>query len=107
VPHLNIERRSSLFKLNMVYNIPRALEYLAESSGISIEAVQEDQEEEIESFQSALDIEDCEAKCDGHYLHKPSKPDKKAKVDHAQLKGNLKKASEHIIVSGTQTEYRR
>jgi len=91
----------------MVNNIPHALEYLAESSGISIEAVQEDQEEEIESYMSAIDIEACETKCEGHYLRKPSKPDKKMKVDHAQLKGNLKKASEHIIVSGTQTEYRR
>jgi len=49
---------------------------------------------------SAIDIEDRDAKCNGHYLREPSKSDKKAKVDHAQLKGNLKKASEHIIVSG-------
>jgi len=75
----------------MVNNIPRALEYPSESSGISIEAVQEDQEEEIESYMSAIDIEACETECEGH----------------TQLKGNLKKASEHIIISGTQTEYRQ
>jgi|SRR5882762_6824756 hypothetical protein len=91
----------------MVNKITRALEYLAESSSISIEAVEEDREEEIESYMSAIDIEDRDTKCNGHYLREPSKSDKKAKVDHAQLKGNLKKASEHIIVSGTQTEYRR
>jgi hypothetical protein len=91
----------------MVNKVPHAIEYLAESSGISIEAVQEDQVEEIESYMSAIDIEDRETKCDGHYLREPTPSNKKTKVDYAQLKGNLKKASEHVIVSTTQSEYRR
>jgi hypothetical protein len=98
---------ASAYTVTMVNSIPRAAAYLAESSTISIEAVREDQDEEIESYQSAIDIDDIEAKGNGHYLPKPSTSDKRTKIDHSQLKNNLKKASEGIIVSNTQSEYRR
>jgi hypothetical protein len=88
-------------------DIPRALALLAASSDISIAAVHEDQVEEIESYMSAVDIEDHEAKTNGHYLQMPTASNKSAKIDHKQLKENLKKASADIVVGNTQNEYRR
>jgi hypothetical protein len=88
-------------------NVPHALALLAASSDISIAAVNEDQVEEIESYLSAIDIENQETKTNGHYLCEPNTPNKTAKVDHKQLKENLKKASADIVVGNTQNEYRR
>jgi len=88
-------------------DIPRALALLAASSDISIAAVHEDQVEEIESYMSAVDIEDHEAKTNGHYLQTPTASNKSAKIDHKQLKENLKKASADIVVGNTQNEYCR
>jgi hypothetical protein len=90
----------------MLNKIPHAFEYLAKSSNISTEAVEEDQVEEIESYMSAIDIEDQDTKCDGHYLRELNKSNQQTKVDHTQLKDHLKKASKHITVTGTQSEYR-
>jgi len=91
----------------MADNISRASLLLASSSDISIAAVNEDQEEEIESYMSALEIDNEEAKANSHYLREPVTADKKEKVDHKQLKDNLKKASADIVVGNTQNEYRR
>jgi hypothetical protein len=91
----------------MVNHIPRAAAYLAESSNISIEAVQEGQVEEIESYHSAIDVDNIEAKCDAHFLSKPDTSHKRTNINHSQLKSNLKKASEGVIVTNTQSEYRR
>jgi hypothetical protein len=85
----------------------RALAYLAESTTISFKAVQEDRTEEIESYDSSIEVENHQENSDGHYLREPVLPNKKAKIDHEQLKKNLKKASKDIIVGNTQTEYRR
>jgi len=67
-------------------NIPHALALLAASPDISIAAVNK-------------------TKTNGHYLHEWNIPNKTAKVDHKQLKENLKKASADIVVGNTQNEY--
>jgi D-ribose pyranose/furanose isomerase RbsD len=88
-------------------DIPRALALLAASSDISIAAVHEDQVEEIKLYMLAVDVEDHEAKTNRHYLQTPTTSNKSAKIDHKQLKENLKKASADIVVGNTQNEYRR
>lgn len=77
-----------------------------ESQDISLEAVKEDQAEEVESYEAALDIEAHEV-TNGHYLQRPIKSEKRRKIEPAELTANLRKASEHVIVENTQNEYRR
>ena len=101
--HLNTVIQCS----TMADNIPHASVLLAASSNISIAAVNEDQEEEVESYMSALEIDNKEVKANSHYLPEPSAANKSVKVDHKQLKDNLKKASADIVVGNTQNEYRR
>ena len=89
----------------MATGISHGLALLVASSEISIAAVNEDQEEETESFMSVMEIEDGETKTKGHYLHKPTSPNKSTKINHKQLKENLKKASADIVVGNTQNKY--
>lgn len=56
---------------------------------------------------SAMDIEEHKTQSKGHYLHKPTSPNKNTKTDKKQLKENLKKASADIVVGNTQNEYQR
>jgi hypothetical protein len=60
----------------MANNIPHASVLLEASSNISIVAVNEDQEEEVESYMSALEIDNEEAKANSHYLPEPSAANK-------------------------------
>ncbi|OBZ74113.1 hypothetical protein A0H81_06467 [Grifola frondosa] len=79
---------------------------LRKAETVSMEAVEEDQSEEIEALMSTFDIEDRQS-IDLDYLRAPPESAKQQKVDYARFSENLKKASENVVLIGTHEEYNR
>lgn len=81
----------------------------AAAAQVGLAAVAEDQEEEAESYDSAVDIDNREQTGHNYYLPCLPTPNKKLKkdTDDQTMLDSLKKASADVIVAGTQNEYRR
>lgn len=101
-----------------------ALACLKESQTVSLDAVGDDQDEELESYASALQIDEQLARLS--FEGEPELPDaddltarlqpttedeavpsKVRKIEHVEMRANLKKASQNIVGSSTLGEYVR
>lgn len=92
----------------MPFSVNASQLLVAASTEVGQDAVEDDQEEERESFEAAMDIDNKMA-TDSVYLvpHEMHSPNKTIKKNSKLMKGSLKKASADVVVSGTQNEYRR
>ena len=85
---------------------------LIEIQDVTMDEVNQDCEEEVESLAISLDIDNRTqlAEAEGRtYLQAPASTstEKRPKLDFNVIKDNLKKASEHVVVENTLNEYRR
>jgi hypothetical protein len=96
-------------------SFPGATAYFTESEGISLEAVEDDHTEEIESLEASFQVDDqqltgqlCSVAHEDESATKTVAsgpgPSNMATLD---MDYNLKQASEHVIVSSTLSNYER
>jgi hypothetical protein len=71
------------------------------------EEIQEDHEEEIESMESAFQVDDLSIEAEHVTLRAEERMTKAAKGTTAILAESLKAASEQVLVEGTRGEYER
>ncbi len=76
------------------------------SLSVSVEDLAEEQADEIESMESAADLEDQQEK-NPNYIRLPTTSNKKQKLSEADMERIVAKASENVIVPGTLNEYRQ
>ncbi|OBZ78715.1 hypothetical protein A0H81_00663 [Grifola frondosa] len=95
-----------------------AATYLAEAQSVSLDAVGDDHEEELESFQSAIEVErlqpgfndlqlETQTDLSASQLRLPELSSKRQKCDHNELFENLKVASQGVVCVQTRQEYQR
>lgn len=103
-------------------SFPGATAYFIESQGVSLEAVEDDHTEEIESLEASFQVDDQQLsgqlRMVAHESEStsnkgqsgilgPSDMAEQATSHDMVLDHNLKKASEHVIVSSTLSNYER
>ena len=87
-----------------------ATQYLYEAASIGFEAIEEERDEEVETFDTFTSVDDLEQACasdDTQYLRDPEINPKKCKQSNAKLEESLQKASAEIVVETTRQEYNR
>jgi hypothetical protein len=108
-------------------SFPGATAYFIESEGVSLEAVEDDHTEEIESLKASFEVDDQQSTGqlrsvahqlpgdEGHGASKTTPRDSGSQAGPSSLATpashemdyNLKKASEHVIASSTLSNYQR
>lgn len=101
-------------------SFPGATAYFAESEGVSLEAVEDDHTEEIESLEASFQVDDQQLtgqlrsvahedeSASKTVTTGPSSSKLAPPVGHdSDMDYNLKRASEHVIVSSTLSNYER
>ncbi|EPQ56080.1 hypothetical protein GLOTRDRAFT_128038 [Gloeophyllum trabeum ATCC 11539] len=86
-----------------------AVNLLKELNQVAFEVAEDEQDQEIEAFESGVDIDKCQ-ESNPSYLRTPPASQKlqaPSPSSHKELSQNLKKASEQIIVTNTRKEYNR
>ena len=87
-----------------------ATQYLYEAASIGFEAIEEERDEEVKTFDTFTSVDDLEQACaldDTQYLRDPEINIKKCKHANAKLEESLQKASAEIVVETTRQEYNR
>lgn len=87
-----------------------ARSYLLTCQSVGAQAIEQDNEEEVESLLSGIDLDNHIERSEAagtYYLRAPNSTIKKQKLDLETVKKNLKKASENVVVDNTLNEYRR
>jgi hypothetical protein len=80
----------------------------ASAQSVGIEAVQAENEEEIESMRAGLEMDDRNLQVGtSRQANVPESPSKVAKLNREEMSKHLKSASENVIVDNTRAEYRR
>ncbi|KAL6305560.1 hypothetical protein BKA93DRAFT_749085 [Sparassis latifolia] len=92
----------------LTISLPGAAECFRSATAVTLEAIEEDRSDEIESLESTWEVDECQ-EADPDYVCKLAsiKLSEEQKIDLELLADNLKKASEHIIVTSTRAEYSR
>jgi hypothetical protein len=81
---------------------------LAASQSVGNEAIQAENEEEVESMLSGLQLDQHNSLREARNTDRsPESPSKVAKTAKEEMSKHLKLASENIIVDNTRAEYRR
>jgi hypothetical protein len=98
-------------------SFPGAAAYFTESEGVSLEAVEDDHTEEIESLEASFEVDDQQSTGQLRSAVRTSKtvatttsdtgPSTTATSASHDMDYNLKKALEHVIVSSTLSNYER
>lgn len=88
-----------------------ARQCLLSSESINSHAINQDREDELESLNAGINLEDmCETQVQTagiHHLRKEQPANKKQRIDTEAVKKHLKVASENVVVDNTLREYRR
>jgi hypothetical protein len=108
--------------MSLLSQFKGAAAYLNQCQGISIEAAEEDQDEEVESLLNSFDVDDqaasgtlrCISTNDSDAAAGSVPPSKHRKVstsrslvDHCQLSSSLEAASAGVVVDTTLSDYQR
>ncbi|KAJ7613243.1 hypothetical protein DFH06DRAFT_1344713 [Mycena polygramma] len=80
---------------------------LASAQAVGSEAVQAENEEEVESMRAGFEMDERGAQGTNRPDNVPESPNKVAKIQQEEMSKHLKVASENVIVEGTRAEYRR